>query len=254
MGATPASAVALSLVSVRALPIRGASAVTSSATGLLVVEDDLGIYRSRGGRLTLWAGPRVHPALADLEGITADATGRTVWALAEESAMLVEIEVRRGRPHVVRSAQLRRPGDRRNKGFEGVAYLPAHRSTTGAPALVAVHEHKPRRVCVFALPSLLQTHDLKLPRDAKGVLDDLADVAVDPVTGALWLLSEKSRRLAVLALTDDGLRLMDTVDLPLKGRERPEGVAFAGRSRLIVVTEGPARLLEFRVTRRRPRR
>ena len=235
--------------SVRALPVRGASGVAVARAGLLLVDDDLGIYRLRGASATLWAGPDLHQALGDLEGIAADESGDTVWAVAEERGTLVELAVGRSGPVVRRVARLRRPGSRANKGFEGLAYLPAHLSPTGRAALVAVHEQKPRRVCVFALPGLDQTHDLKLPSDAKAVLDDLADVAIDPVTGLLILLSEASRRLAVMRLDGDALHLRSTFDVPLADRERPEGLVFLSRNRLAVVTEGPARLLELRVTR-----
>ncbi len=239
-----------SFASVRSLPLRGASGVARSRAGLLLVEDDLGIYRLRGATATLWAGPDLHPALGDLEGIAANEPGTVVWAVSEESGALVELAVRGGRPVVRRVGRLRRPGSRDNKGFEGVAYLPGRFTGTRRAALVAVHEHKPRRVCVFALPDLRQTHDLKLPPDARAALDDLADVAIDPVTGLLVLLSEQSRRLAVLRLEDGVLQFVSTFDLPLEGKERPEGVTFVSRSRLAVVTEGPARLLELRVARR----
>lgn len=228
----------------------GASGVTPSAAGWLLVEDDLGIYRLRGRRATLWAGADLHPSLADLEGITVSDDGRTVWALSEEDAHLIELQVDRGRPRLGRVVRLARPGSRRNKGFEGLAFLPAALSPTRRAAFVAVHEHKPRRVCLFDAVTHRQTHDLRLPPDAKAVLDDLADVAVDPASGALVLLSEESRRLAVLTLAKDGLRLRASYDLPFPGDERPEGLAFQSPARLVVVTEGPARLLTLRVVRR----
>ena len=237
------------LHSVRALPVKGASAVTASRAGLLVVEDDLGIYRLRGNSATLWAGPDLHPALADLEGVTANGTGDLVWALSEEHGTLVEIHVGARGPRVRRTAVLGRPGSTKNKGFEGIAWLAPRLSPTRRAGLVAVHEHKPRRVCLFDLRTLAMTHDLQLPREAKHVLDDLADVAVDPVSGLLVLLSEESRRLAVMRLASDGLHLLQSHDLPLEDGERPEGLAFLTSARLAVVTEGPARLLTFRVTR-----
>lgn len=240
-----------SLQSVRALPLRGASGVAACRAGLLLVEDDLGIYRLRGGTATLWAGPDLSPALGDLEGITADDAGGTVWALAEEAGTLVELHVGPGgTPRMGRVRHLARPGERRNKGFEGVAYLAPRHSPSRRTALVAVHEHKPRRVCVFDPRSGALLVEHKLPPDAKRVLDDLADAAVDPVTGLLVLLSEESRRLAVLRLDAGGLALCRTFDLPLDGKERPEGLAFLSPGRLAVVTEGPARLLTLRVTRR----
>ncbi len=237
----------------RALPVRGASGVAASRAGLLLVEDDLGIYRMRGATATLWAGPSLHPALGDLEGIASNERGDVVWAVAEECGTLLELAVGTGRagPVVRRTGRLQRPGRTVNKGFEGVAFLPARFTGTRRPALVAVHEHKPRRVCLFTLPDLSQTHDLKLPRAAKDALDDLADVAVDPVTGLLLLLSEASRRLVVVRLCGAELEWVSTFDLPLPGDERPEGLAYLSANRLAVVTEGPARLLELAVGRRR---
>lgn len=235
----------------RALPVRGASGVAVSRAGLLLVEDDLGIYRLRGATATLWAGPDTHPALGDLEGLAASERGDVVWAVAEECGTLVELAVGRAGPVVRRTGRLRRPGRTSNKGFEGVAFMPARFTGTRHPALVAVHEHKPRRVCLFALPDLAETHDLRLPRAAKDALDDLADVAVDPVTGLLLLLSEASRRLVVVRLTSAGLEWVSTCDLLLPGEERPEGLTFLNSSRLAVVTEGPARLLELKVSRPR---
>jgi uncharacterized protein YjiK len=250
---TPAAPIDLSfaLAAVRALPLGGASGVTGSAAGVLLVEDDLGIYRLRGSAATLWAGPALHEALGDLEGITASEDGRRVWALSEEGGTLVELGVGRRGPVVVRTGRLTRPGSKKNKGFEGLAFVAARLSPTGRDALIAVHEHKPRRVCVFDARTLQQTHDLKLPPAAKAALDDLADVAVDPRTGRLVLLSEESRRLAVVRVAAGGLELERTFDLPLTGGERPEGLAFLSPSRLAVVTEGPARLLLLRVGRRR---
>lgn len=247
---TAQTPLSLALASVRALPVKGASAVTGSRAGVLIVEDDLGIYRLRGTTATLWAGPDLHPALADLEGITANDSGDIVWALSEEHGTLVELRLGPRGPRVVRTAVLERPGSTKNKGFEGIAWLPPRFSHTGRAALVAAHEHKPRRVCLCDLHTLVVTDDLKLPRAVKGLLDDLADVAVDPVSGLLLLLSEESRRIAIMRLSPDGLQLIQCYDLPLEDGERPEGLTFLSDSRLAVVTEGPARLLTFRVTRR----
>lgn len=246
----PDVALSFALHTVRALPVRGASGITGSAAGTLIVEDDLGIYRLRGATATLWAGPGLHPALGDLEGITSSADGTRVWALAEESGTLVELRVTPRGPRLVRAAVLSRPGDTKNKGFEGVAYAAADVSPTGRPALLTVHERKPRRVSVFDLRRLELVGEYALPRPAKRLLDDLADVAIDPRTGLVVLLSEQSRSVAVLAVAGDELRLVSSFALPLEGKERPEGLAFLSPSRLAVTTEGPARLLTLRVTRR----
>jgi len=238
------------LISARGLPLKGASALAPARSGLLLAEDDTGIYRLRGARAVLWAGPDVHPALADIEAIATDETGSVVWALAEESGVLVELTSPPRPPRIRRVATLARPGHKVNKGFEGLAYLPARHSPSRRAALVAAHEGKPRRLCVIDLATLAAAQDFKLPKAAKDALDDLADVAVDPVTGALVVLSQQSRCLGVLELEGDRLRLTGTFELPLTGKERPEGLSYLSSTRLAVATEGPARLLELRVQRR----
>jgi uncharacterized protein YjiK len=114
---------------------------------------------------------------------------------------------------------------------------------------VAAHEGKPRRVCIFRLPDLAQTHDLKLPREAKTLLGDLADVTIDPVSGAMLLLSEESRRIAVCRSDGDRLALESVTDIRVSEGARPEGIDFVTRDRLVVVTEAPAMAISFRVRR-----
>lgn len=227
----------------------GASAVAAIPGWMLLADDDEGIYRLRGERCTLWAGRRHHAALGDLEGLALDRRRASVWALAEESGEVVQIPLRGRRRQPVTLGRLSRPGRRENKGFEGLAYAPARLSPNGHDSLVAAHEAKPRRVSVFRLPDLRQTHEYKLSTDAKRALDDLADVALDPITGALLLLSEESRRIGVFEIIRECLELHDLVDVRVRHRERPEGLAFVTPHRLVVATEGPATLIEFRVER-----
>jgi hypothetical protein len=238
-------------VKVRTLPIRGASAVAAIPGGLLIVEDDEGIFRVAGGRAALWAGRDDHPALGDLEGLATDETHRIVWAVAEEDGAVIALQLRgrSRRPTLV--GHLPRPGTRKNKGFEGLAFMPARLSPSRRASLVVVNEHKPRRVQFFALPALTLTHDLKLPGRIKDLLDDLADVTVDPVTGALLLLSDQSQRIAVARIVDQKLALLGSYDLPLSRGEKPEGLDFGSRSRLLVVLDDSAKLLDIAVRRTR---
>jgi uncharacterized protein YjiK len=227
--------------------------VASIPGALLVVEDDRGIFRVAGRRATLWAGRELHPALGDLEGVAVDEANRRVWALAEEDGAVIALSLATASPRATLAGHLPRPGKQKNKGFEGLAFMPARVSPSRRASLVAVHEGKPRRVGIFALPDLAQTHDLKLPDDAKELLADLADVTVDPVTGLLLLLSDQSRRIAVLWVIDRQLSLAGSYDLPLADDEKPEGVDFASPSRLLVVTDQTAKLLELSVRRERER-
>jgi len=235
----------------RPLAMRGASAVAAMPGTMYFAEDDDGIYRERRGRLTLWAGASMHTALRDLEGLAMDSEARCVWALAEETGQVVCLATGGRRRTVKPVGRLDRPGGRKNKGYEGLAYLPRTHSPNRRNSLLAAHEGNPRRVGVFALPDLSQTHEFKLPRDAKEALADLADLTVDPVTGAWLLLSEESRRIGVFVVEQDRLQLESLTDIRVDDGERPEGLDFVTPSRLVVVTEGPARAIDFRVTRSR---
>jgi uncharacterized protein YjiK len=239
----------LTLKRERYLPMRGASAVAAAAGGLFVVDDDRGIHRVTGTRASLWAGRDLHRALGDLEGVAVDDKQTTLWALAENDGAVIAFSLRTRSPEPALMGYLRRPGIRKNKGFEGLAFLPARLSPSGRRSLVAVHEGKPRRVGVFALPDLEMTHDLKLSDEAKALLKDLADVTVDPVTGRFLLLSDQSRRIVVTRIAGRELRVCGSYDLPLRRREKPEGLDFASASRLLVVTDDSAKLLEMTVRR-----
>jgi uncharacterized protein YjiK len=236
-------------VRVRQLPIPGASAVAAIPGGLLVVEDDEGIFRVAGGRAALWAGRDDHQALGDLEGLATDESHGVAWAVSEEDGAVISLQLRgrSRRPTLV--GHLPRPGSRKNKGFEGLAFMPARLSPSRRASLVVVNEHKPRRVQIFALPALTLTHDLKLPARLKDLLDDLADVTVDPVTGALLLLSDQSQRIAVARIVDRKLALLSSYDLPLSRGEKPEGLDFSSPSRLLVVMDDSGKLLEITVRR-----
>ncbi len=246
----PGSRLTFGAVRVRNLPVRGASAVAAIPGALLVVEDDRGIYRVERGRARLWAGRDLHPALGDLEGLTVNEARTHVWALAEEDGAVISMRLRDHLPRPVAIGHLPRPGRTKNKGFEGLAFMPARLSPSHRTSLVAVHEGKPRRVGIFALPDLELTHDLKLPGPIKDLLPDLADVTVDPVSGELLLLSDQSRRVVVVQVAGETLALSDSYDLPLGKKEKPEGLDFASPSRLLIVTDDSARLLEIEVRRR----
>jgi uncharacterized protein YjiK len=245
-----ASDLKLTLKGERHLPIRGASAVAAVKGALFVVEDDRGIYRIKGKRAPLWAGRDLHPALGDLEGLAVDEKQSMLWALAEEEGAVLAISLRTRSPRPTVIGHLPRLGTKKNKGFEGLAFLPARFSPSGRASLVAVHEEKPRRVGVFALPDLELTHDLKLPDEAKELLKDLSDVTVDPVTGQLLLLSDQSRRVVSARIAGKKLTVSGSYDLPLRRDEKPEGLDFVSSSRLLIVTDKSAKLLEMNVQRR----
>jgi hypothetical protein len=244
-----AGTLSFDLVGDRQLPIRGGSAIAAIPGGFLVAEDDQGIFRIARGRATLWAGRDVHDALGDLEGLATDDAHRVVWALAEEDGAVISLPLDGRAARATLVGRLPRPGKKKNKGFEGLAFMPARLSPSRRPSLVVVNEEKPRRVQVVSLPALELTHDFKLPDPMKDLLDDLADVTVDPVTGALLLLSDQSQRIVAARIVDGTLVMCGRYDLPLERGEKPEGLDFRSSSRLLVVTDDTARLLEIAVKR-----
>ncbi len=76
-----------------------------------------------------------------------------------------------------------------------------------------------------------------LPDDLKDELEDLSDVAVDPKTGNLLLLSDASSAIAEVAVGRDGLRTVAVMKLPFDEGLHPEGIAVARDGSLVVVTE-----------------
>jgi hypothetical protein len=72
------------------------------------------------------------------------------------------------------------------------------------------------------------------------------------VSGALLLLSERSRRIGIFSLAAEGLALHDLVEVAVTEKARPEGIDFLTPSRLAIVTEGPATMIHYGVTRPRP--
>jgi uncharacterized protein YjiK len=197
----------------------------------------------------LWASRDLHPALGDLEGLAVDEKQTMLWALSEENGAVfaISLDTKSPRPTII--GHLPRPGTMKNKGFEGLAFLPARFSPSGRASLVAVHEDKPRSVGVFVLPDLEQTHDLTLPDEAKELLKDLSDVTVDPVTGQLLLLSDRSQRVVLARIAGKQLTVSASHDLALGRDEKPEGLDFASPSLLLVVTDDAAKLLEMEVRR-----
>lgn len=133
---------------------------------------------------------------------------------------------------------------KKNKGWEGIALLPAKLAADKKDHLVAVHEGTPKALALFAWPALTLEKVLALEGPLDGALGDLSDVAIDPANGELLLLSDQSRRFARVRL-GDALALVRLTDLPIAEEEKAEGVTFDDTGLLWIVTDATGRL--FRV-------
>lgn len=245
----------LELLDEESLGVESASAIAPLGKGVfLIVDDDRGIFLVGDGDPKLLRGRDDAKALGDLESLCVSDDGETVYAVSEEKGRVFSFSVERGGSKVSLSAPtllgvLPRPGDGKNKGWEGASYLPASRPSKRPACLVLAHERKPMAVGVFSLPDLEPVVLVELSSDIEALLDDVADVAVCPTTQNLLLLSDQSQRIVEVRLVGEQLELVGSFDLELEEDEKPEGIAFEGPERVVIVTDASARLLRYSIAR-----
>lgn len=252
---TAVPAARLALESTASLAVMEASAVAPLPGGrFLVADDELGVLlATANGAAEVARSAKVDIGLRDLEGLCVSPDGTVAYALSESGGRISQLRLsEKGGVWMVgkanRLGSLPEIDTLENKGWEGLSVLPRRFSRDGEECLVAVHEDKPKRLGLFRLPSLEAAAILKLPREARDLLSDLADVAVCPLTGHFFVLSEKSRCIAELVREGEQLSLLGSFDLSMRAEEKPEGLAFDGPGTLWVVTDGSARLLRLTVT------
>lgn len=251
------------------LQVPEASGIADLGGGLLaVIDDEKGVYlASEDGRAHCAAHRRDDPRLRDLEGLCRSPDGKGLLVVREGTGEVLRLPVLgRGADRTLGEAEslgclpmLNAPGA--NKGWEGLDVLPGRFFADGRDRLVAVNEGEPRRVGLFTLPGLQQEQLLKLPAAARRHAADLSDVAVDPRTGHLLLLSDQSesvlelrlvqrRTLAPGALLDSvALELLQVTRLDVKKGAKPEGLDVTADGELLLCTDEKARLYRFAIQR-----
>jgi hypothetical protein len=214
---------------------------------LLAISDNTGVCEVRAD-----ASPRKLHRLKDGEGITTDPSGKFVYVVEEAKGRVTKLEVEEdqdGRIKLKDTDEHRRLPQlkgSKNSGWEGLSFLPAAMAGDGRDHLVCVHEGSPRRIGIYALPDIDSGHTLKLPSNAKDLLPDLADVAVDPRTGHIFVVSDQERMLVELVLVKKNksanqgmieqaeLVMVSSTQLPLGPNQKPEALSFDERGRLWV--------------------
>lgn len=195
--------------------------------------------------------------IVGLEGITYDPDTKALVMVSEDRQRLVETSVRgTGEIELGEARLLAQLPDIRttaNKGWEGVCMMQASASPDGKPHLLAVHEGSPRALSVLDRTGRSEQL-IKMPEELKAAMIDLADVAVDPKTHHVFLLSDESKciyeaelRLNVSSTSRKQtwellpIGKTDIPDLPLnKGAERlqPEGIVFDKKGDMWLAAEG----------------
>ena len=247
----------LEALSQTSLGVASASAVAPLGQGLyLIVNDDEGLFLAGGPKPVRLRDVEEHAALGDLESVCVSEDGRHAYAVSEESGEVFRFEIRRasGSAQLLpgeRLGVLERPGDKKNKGWEGVAFLAAGFVEGWPNALVVAHEGKPMALGFYALPDLRELHLVDLDDTLDGLLGDVADVAVCPRTRHLFLLSDESHRVVEARITPSEVTLLASFDLTLDDDEKPEGMAFETDDVLVIVTDHSSQMLRFRLTSER---
>ncbi len=226
-----------------------ASDVTSLPGGrFLVVGDkkDSAVIIGADGKRTKLELPGLKNGNSQLEGVAFDAQRNHLFVSREESRELLRYE---WNPNKSAAPVLEKRfeidgGGPKNKGVEGLAYVPGDVSPTGEPQLLLAKEGKPRELSLLGDGGKGKPLPIKLEREVLAVCRDFSAVAIDPKTGHLFLSSDESATVAQIKLVRDGDKVIGKLvqSFPLrdeKGKtlDRVEGLSFNDQGDLFVLTE-----------------
>lgn len=143
----------------------------------------------------------------------------------------------------------------RNKGVEGMAWLPAALSPTGEAHIVLAKEARPCALLLLDAAGEGAPRDIALDERIEEACNDFSGLAVDPTTGRLFLCSDESAAFAEIELLERRgeirAELVGSTELrDPRGRpmERVEGIALDERGDLHVLLENDREL--WRLARR----
>jgi uncharacterized protein YjiK len=192
------------------------------------------------------------------EGVAYDPERRRLLTVNEKTRRIRTFQIladERDRPRLREldaGGRLPKLGKDPNKGIEGLAFLPAALAWDGRSHLVAVHQTDPKAVLLLDPETFELQSQLALPRQWDRDVYDLSDVAVDPLSGHLFVISAGSRQLLELELREkDGepdLRGVGRSDIEVKGTgeiPQAEGLAFDAHGNLFLSSEGSRQLYRY---------
>lgn len=195
--------------------------------------------------------------MSNLEGVCAspvDAPDLLVLNEGLGAVLQCSVDEQAGTMRVVRHlGTLPGIGRKVNHGWEGLDILPAAHSPDRQTRLIAVHEQKPRRIGIFSYPALQEEAMVALPKVLRRDLSDLSDLAVEPATGHVFLLSDRAERIAETRLVyASGVWDMEVIGISRRMFSRgakPEGLAFDAEGLLWACTDATHELVARRVVR-----
>ncbi len=239
-------------------PVKEASDVVSLPGGRFLIVSDVsrrvGVVGADGtlARVTL---PGLEKGNSQLEGVAYDPFRRHLFVAREESGEVLRYEWNGDTdvaPKLEKTFKVPQDGPS-NKGVEGLAYLPGDLSVTGRPQLLSAREDKPRTLLMFDDGGSGKPKKIHLEDQVRSVCQDFSAIAVDPMTGNIFISSDDSSTVAQLELVRVGDRFVGRLihSFPLRDEkarplERIEGLAFDERGDLFVLTENNGALHQLK--------
>lgn len=235
-------------------PVKEASDVVSLPGGrFLIVGDtaDKVAVIDADGKTSKLKLPGLPNGNSQLEGVAYDPIRHHLLVSREEKGEILRYEwnpEKNTPPRLEKTFELKLDGPK-NKGVEGLAYLPGDFSPTGTPQLIAAHEGSPRELMLLGDGGGGKPLKIKLEDQVKDVCADFSAVAVDPKTGNVFISSDESSTVAQLKLEHDGDKIVGRLvqSFPLRDKkdkplERIEGLTFNDKGDLFVLTENDGAL------------
>jgi len=239
------------------------SDVVALPDGRFVVVGD----RSNEIAIVAWEGAHRTIALAavdaaesGLEAVAYDARTRRLFVVSEERTTLLRYRLDVANAHAALEARTairlgKRGGKHKNKGVEGMVFLPAALSPTKRAQLLIAKEDKPRMLALLDEDGTGDPVEIALDPEIKDVCADFSSLTVDPRSGHVIIGSDESAGAAAVTLrrTKRGVeaRLVRALELSSKkGRslERLEGLACTENGDLFVLLENARVLLRYTAT------
>jgi uncharacterized protein YjiK len=230
----------------RALGVQEASGLAPIGDGsFFVVDDEHDIFRCMpdGDSEQLDAGK----GMADLEGIAITPDGKHAYVLSERDGSVWRFGIDGGDLcDGERLGNLPQLTKKKNHGWEGIAFAAAG-TFVERMEVVAAHQLNPRSIGLFDAETLVQRAAMRLPKEARKVIGELNDIAVD-ADGRILLLSGRSGHIAEMRLDDEELSLVRVYRVETSKHDVPEGISIDAEGRVWICTDGEGMLRQLELT------